>query len=110
MIGGQVSGTIGVPNTRVPSQPRRFGEAAPIFEERNYTLTGVSRNATGVALGLCTVKLFNSATDSKEQTTTSDASGNYSFVVDKTQTYYTVEYLAGFPDVAGTGSNQLTGT
>jgi hypothetical protein len=110
MIGGRVTGVIGVPNTTVPSQPDRLSEWSPVFEERNYTISGVTRNATGSPLGFCTVKLFSSATDTKEQTTTSDASGSYSFVVDKTQLYWTVEYLVGAPDVAGTSVNTLAGS
>lgn len=79
------------------------------FPERNYTITGVTKDSSGVALGSCTVRLFNTATNLLEQTTVSDASGNYSFTVDKTQTYYEVSYKAGAPDVAGTTVNTLAG-
>ena len=64
----------------------------PIFEERNYKVTGITYDATGVALGDCTVLLFDSANDTLAQTTVSDANGNYSFVVDKTKNWYVVSY------------------
>lgn len=79
------------------------------FPERNYIISGVTKDSTGAVLGSCTVKLFNTATNILEQTTVSDASGNYSFTVDKTQTYYEVSYKAGAPDVAGTTVNTLAG-
>lgn len=103
---GSVSG---VPNAMGRSV-RQFGEVAPIFEERNYTIAGVTKDSTGVALGSCTVKLFSTATDTLEQTTTSDPGGNYSFVVDKTKVWYVVSYKTGAPDVAGTSVNTLAGT
>lgn len=98
-----------VPNTVKPGTVRGLAEVVPIFEERNYLVSGVTRDALGVAVGSCTVKLFNAATDVLTQTATSDASGNYSFAVDKTQTWYAVAYLAGAPDVAGTTVNTLVG-
>jgi len=99
----------GVPNSA--QHPfEGFSDASPYFPERNFTITGVTRDATGAALGSCTVRLFNTATNGLEQTVISDASGNYAFVVDKTQAYYTVEYKAGAPDVRGTSNNTLAGT
>ena len=83
--------------------------ANPYFPERNYLVSGVTRDSTGAALGGCTVKLFNAATDVLTQTTTSDGSGNYSFIVDKTQSWYVVSYKPGAPDVAGTTVNTLVG-
>lgn len=77
--------------------------------ERNYTIAGVTQDATGVALGNVTVRLFNSATNLLEQATISSAVGAYSFTVDKFQTYYTVEYKAGPPDVYGSSVNTLAG-
>ena len=99
----------GVPNTPTPVTVQRFSEANPIFEERNYVLTDITKDSSGVALGLCTVHLFNAANNVLEQTTTSDASGNYSFIVDKTQFYYVRAYKSGAPDVAGTSVNTLAG-
>jgi hypothetical protein len=98
-----------VPNTAKPWSLRGLADVVSFFEERNYLVSGVTRNAAGVATGGCTVKLFNAATDLLTQTATSDASGNYSFAVDKTQVWYVVAYLAGSPDVAGTTVNTLVG-
>jgi hypothetical protein len=97
-----------VPNTaRNPIEC--FAENVPYFPERNFTITGVTKDSTGAALGGCTLRLFNAASHVLAQTTISDASGNYSFVVDKTQTWYVVSYKGGAPDVAGTSVNTLAG-
>ena len=101
--------TSGIPNTRGPHIGRQFSEVPPIFEERNFTISGISKDAAGAALDGCTVKLFNSATDRLEQTTISDGSGNYSFTVDKTQQWYAVFYKAGATPVAGITLNTLSG-
>jgi len=82
----------------------------PLFEEANSTIVGISKDLNGSILGNCIVKLFNTATDVISQQTISDASGNYSFAVDKTQKWYVVAYKAGSPDVAGTTLNTLVGT
>lgn len=98
-----------VPFTPGPGSVQGFTPNIPIFEERNFIISGVTRDATGAALGNCIVMLFNQATKALEQTVTSDASGNYSFTVDKTASYFDVAYKAGSPDVFGTTANTLTG-
>lgn len=96
-----------VPFTPGTPVVQSFSSNLPVFAERNYLITGVTKDAAGAALGNCVVKLFNAATDALEQTTTSDASGNYSFIANKTKTFYCVAYKAGSPDVAGTTVNTL---
>lgn len=99
----------GIPNTRGPHIGRQFSEVPPYFEERNFLITGVTKDSAGAALGGCTVMLFNTVTNAVEQTQVSDGSGNYSFVVDKTRAWYAVAYKVGAPDVAGTTVNMLAG-
>lgn len=101
--------TVGVPNTAGPKAIRQLSEVPVLFEERNYVITGVTKDSTGAALGGCTVDLYYTATKVLAQTTTSDASGNYSFNVDKTVSFYVVSYKTGAPDVAGTTVNTLAG-
>lgn len=101
--------TGGVPNTTGPQMIRGYNENIPIFQERNVTIADVTKDSANAPLGNCVVKLFNTATDVLEQTTTSDASGNYSFTVDKTKNYYCVAYKNGTP-VFGTTANTLTGS
>lgn len=96
----------GVPFTTSSIGAKSFNENVPIFEERNYTITGVSRDATGIALGSCVVKLFNTTTDVLIQAQTSDASGNFSFTIDKNLICYLVCYKDGTP-VFGTSKNTL---
>ncbi len=104
------TGTSGVPSTKGIGSVRTFSDGIiPYFPERNFTISGVTRDATGGALANCLVDLFNTATDVREQSTISDASGVYSFIVDKTQFWYVVAYLDGAPDLAGTSVNTLAG-
>lgn len=74
------------------------------------TISGVTRNRTGTALGSCTVHLFRTSNDVEVAETTSNATtGAYSFVIASTGTHYVVAYKAGSPDVFGTTKNTLTG-
>jgi hypothetical protein len=80
------------------------------FPVRFFTITGVTRSSTGVALGTCRVELFFTLTDVQADWTTSDASGNFTFKSAQVgKTYYIVAYKAGSPDVFGTSLNTLTG-
>lgn len=74
----------------------------------SFNITGVTRDSTGVALGSCSIDLFESATDIRVANTISDGSGNFSFVLgNNSGTYYIVAYKAGAPDLAGTSVNTL---
>lgn len=100
---GFPGGGVGVPS-------RTTGYAPVVLHERNYAISGVTQDATGLPLGGCVVKLFLAATDTLvAQTISAPVTGAYSFVVDKTQSYYEVSYKAGPPDVYGTSLNTLTG-
>lgn len=103
-------GQAGVPKTSQSWGANSIKENVPIFEERNYTITGITKDSSGAALGNCTVNLFDTLTNTLQQTTVSDASGNYNFVVDKTKAWYVVTYKAGSPDVVGGTVNTLAGT
>lgn len=96
------------PGTKGPQT--KLNDPTATYAEKNFTLSGITRDSNGNALASCTVMLFNTLTNICEQTIVSDASGNYSFVVDKTQTYYEVSYKAGAPDVTGATVNTLVGT
>jgi hypothetical protein len=104
------NGAYGVPNVpQTMAVVSNLHEETLTFPERNYTISGVSRDNTGVALANCTVYLMNWTTKVVEQTTTSDGSGNYSFVVDKTAAYRVVMDNASGP-VAGVSRNDLAGS
>jgi hypothetical protein len=77
-----------------------------------FRITGTTRNSTGAALGTCVVDMFDTATDVRIDTTTSDATGVFEFryAGQPPTTYYLVAYKAGSPDVAGTTVNTLVGT
>jgi hypothetical protein len=77
----------------------------------SYRIAGVSRDANGNPLPLCTVTLFETGTDRIVQKVVSEAvTGVFAFSVpDTTTRYYAVFYLAGAPDVAGTTVNTLVG-
>jgi hypothetical protein len=98
----------GVPNSaRHPFEG--VSDTSPYYPERNFVISGVTKDATGTPLGGCSVLLFNAATNVLTQQAVADASGNYAFTVDKTQRWFVVAYLPGAPDVAGTSVNTLAG-
>lgn len=75
----------------------------------SFSLSGVTRDSSGVALGNCVVDLFLNSEDTLVATTTSDGSGSYRFTLSgNSQTYFVRAYKAGSPDVAGTSVNTLT--
>jgi hypothetical protein len=97
------------PTPAGPVNPQLFSTPIARAPDHFY-IAGVTRNASGAPLGGCWVKLYPSANDAEVQTTTSDASGNYQFVVpDNIARYYVDAYLPGSPDVAGTTVNTLIG-
>ena len=81
-----------------------------VLGSQNERIVGVSRNATGVALGTCVVKVFRTADDVLVDSTTSDGSGNWTAYPNQPGPYYFVEYKAGSPDVFGTSPNTNTST
>ena len=70
-------------------------------------ITGVTRDGTGAALGSCVVDLFYTSNDTLRAQTTSDGSGNYSFIVGPGAKHYMVAYKPGSPDLAGTTVNTI---
>ena len=81
-----------------------------VLGTQNARIVGVSRDATGVALGSCTVKVFRTADDVLVGSTVSDGSGNWTAYPNQEGPYYYVEYKAGSPDVFGTSPNTNTYT
>ena len=81
-----------------------------VLGDQNERIVGVSRDATGVALGTCVVKVFRTADDVLVASTTSDGSGNWTAYPNQPGPYYFVEYKAGSPDVFGTSPNTNTST
>lgn len=81
----------------VPVKPKGF----------TPSLTGISRDANGLPLGNCTIKMFRNWDDAMIASTVSDGSGNYTLYPPSSGPYYLVEYLAGSPDVAGISKNNL---
>jgi hypothetical protein len=89
-----------------------------VLGAQNIRIVGVSRDATGVALGACVVKVFKTAVtgapssydDTVVASTVSDASGNWTAYPTVQGPYYFVEYKAGSPDVFGTSPNTNTST
>ena len=75
----------------------------------NRTVTGVTRDSNGIALGNCDLHLILSGTDNIAQELTSDASGNFTFNNPGSGPFYIVAYKVGTPDIAGTTVNTLVG-
>lgn len=76
----------------------------------NDRIIGVSRDATGAALGNCTVNVFKTFNNALVGSTVSDASGNWTVYPNQAGPYYFVEYKTGSPDVFGTSPNTNTAT
>ena len=74
---------------------------------RNFSISGVTKDSAGAAIGTCVVDLFVTGSDQLLYATTSDASGNFRFNNPGTGPFYLVAYKVGSPDVAGTTVNTL---
>lgn len=108
MPGFQPMGVPNVPKTMPVTRGMQSGEPAnPVYP---YSITGVTKDSTGVALAGVTVKLYRTADDSYIQQTTSDAAGNYNMPASQILQHYANAYKAGSPDVAGATVNTLVGT
>ena len=73
----------------------------------NMSLSGVTRDSAGVALGNCRVMIFLTEDNSFVTETTSDASGVWSISLLKGGPFFEVCYKTGLPDVSGTSLNTL---
>ena len=80
---------------------------SPPLSTKNETISGVTRDSAGAALGACIVQLFRTPSDSAAQEIISDASGNFSFDNPGSGPFYIVAYKAGAPDLAGTTVNTI---
>ena len=88
-------------------RPPGSGFTSPKFYG-SFSITGVTRDSTGAVLGSCEVHLFQTGFDIEIAQTTSDGSGNFTFIIGNNAGYfYIVAYKAGSPDVAGTTVNTL---
>jgi len=75
-----------------------------------YTVSGVTRDLNGAALGFCTVDVFETVSKAWRGRAISDANGLYAVEIagDRSLTFFTVDYLTGAPDIFGTSTNTLT--
>jgi hypothetical protein len=105
---GQAGG--GVPGTNALPKVRAFSSSLPTpMRWQLFSITGITKDSAGAALGNCVIKLFRTSDDLESYSTVSDASGNYILPVDNLTQWYAVAYKAGSPDVAGTTVNTLIG-
>jgi hypothetical protein len=72
-----------------------------------YVITGKSRDGNGSPMGTCIVKLFRTADDSLQDSTTSDGSGNFRVTTPWYEVHYLNMYKAGSPDIYGTTPNTI---
>lgn len=93
---------------RGPFHPEAF--FIPFRQPARYIITGLTKDSTGAILGLVTVDLFDTASDTIRGTTISDANGNYLVDGQIDSTYYLVAYKTGASDVAGVSVNTLIAT
>lgn len=99
-----------VPYSAAMKYPGVVHELKPI-PPKYYSISGVTRDSAGAALGNCTVHLIGSTNDAIYEQKVSDASGAFEFrSASPKQNFYLVAYKPGSPDVAGTTINTLIGT
>lgn len=103
----QQGGVPSVANTMPVTRGFTSGEG-PLFEYP-YSITGVTKDSAGAALGACGIKLFRTTDDSLVSQTVSDANGNYVIPASNALQHYVVSYKSGAPDVAGGTVNTLVG-
>ena len=99
-------------NPRGRSGPRAPGRHRAYSPDLAWStppsISGITKNSAGTALGSCTVKLYATATDLVLQTVISDPStGAYTFYLALNIPCYVVAYKVGAPDVGGTTVNTL---
>lgn len=100
---------LGVPRVEGPRAVLGFNGIPVMGPDQHFTITGVTKDSAGAALGNCVVDLFRTEDDSCAGRVQSDASGNYKIEATPQLTHYAVAYKAGSPDVAGTTVNTLVG-
>ena len=110
---GMLVAAAGGPQFNVPLAPRN-----PI----RYCITGVTKDSVGVALGGCTVEVYETIPGINPRTmeptgrfvgsAVSDTDGNYNVCVHSTPgaTFQAKAYKQAGPDVAGVTVNTLTAT
>lgn len=73
-----------------------------------FSISGITKDSTGTPIASCDVELFETGSEKFLNRTTSDGSGNYSFVVPSNSGNFWVRaYKVGAPDVAGTTINNI---
>jgi hypothetical protein len=101
--------TGGPPRTVAMPAVGNFLNPQILEAETVWLIVGQTLDSAGAVLAGCTVTLFRTSDDMPQKTTLSDASGNYSFSVERSTTYYSVAYKAGSPDVTGATVDTLAG-
>lgn len=97
------------PYSQVTKYPSCVHELKPL-PAKYYSISGITKDSSGVELGNCTVHLIGTTDDKLYDQITSNASGAYEFrSASPKQNFYVVAYKVGSPDVAGTTANTLVG-
>lgn len=77
------------------------------FSTYSASISGITKDSTGAALGGVTVQLFRTYDDNIRSQVDSDGAGNYVLYPDVTGPFFVVAYKIGSPDLAGTTVNTL---
>jgi len=85
-----------------------------IQSTNTFTVSGVTKDSTGVALGNCRVVVMETGRMQTDAVpivaeTVSDGAGNYSVPVPLNTAYQVISYKQGSPDVAGITRNDAVG-
>lgn len=90
-----------------------FAQPQKQLKQRDYVVSGITKDSVGAVLANCTVDIFETEPGRRlVGRTVSDAAGVYSISVNGPDTGMTFEafaYKAGAPDLAGATVNTLAG-
>ncbi len=93
-------------------KPGVFTDGPSRIYDQIWTLEGVTKNALGVPLPGVTVNVFRALPPYEWVGSTvslDDGSWQFNYLPDGVTKFFTVSYLVGSPDVAGTSVNTLVG-
>lgn len=84
-----------------------FAPIATVPKGPRFTLSGVTRDGSGLAVGNCDIKIVRQSDDVVVQRITSDVNGNYSSDALGPGSYQVLAYKAGTPQLVGATINTL---
>lgn len=90
--------------------PDAYPARRTIPGKANFSISGITRDLTGTPLGNCNVILFRTGSNVALATTTSDGSGNFTFIVADNAGYFFMAAFDPSGNPAGITANTIVAT